>query len=91
MLSGLEVGRPQSHPLVVRASINGLYSVQEAVSGFEPLARWLLLEEWVECIVFLFVLFFLGQDQLSDVWWGNTAKQVEVFYFSCPKAASDCS
>ena len=43
----------------------------------------------MEWIVFLFVLFFLGQDQPSDVWWGNTAKQVEVFYFSWPKATSD--
>ena len=52
MWSGLKVVRPQSHPLVVRASIKRLYRVQKAVSGFEPLAHWLLLEEWVEWIVF---------------------------------------
>ena len=62
MWSGLEVVRPQSHLLVVRAGIKGLYSVQKAVSGFEPLAHWLLFEEWMEWNIFLFVLFFLGQD-----------------------------
>ena len=42
MWSGLKVVRPQSHPLVVRASIERLYRVQKPVSGFEPLAHWLL-------------------------------------------------
>ena len=66
--------------------------MQKAVSGFEPLSYWLSFEEWVEWIVFLFVLFFLGQDRPSDVWWGgNTAEREEVFYFSWPKATSDCS
>ena len=91
MWSGLEVVRPQSHPLVVRAGIKGLYSVQKAASGFEPLAHWLLCEEWVEWIILLFVLFFLGQNQPSDVWRGDTAEQVDVFYFSWPKATSDRS
>ena len=91
MWSGLKVVRPQSHPLVVRAGIKRLYRVQKDVTGFEPLAHWLLFEEWVEWIVFLFVLIFLGQDQPSDVWRGNTAEQVDVFYFSWPKAASDRS